>query len=239
MYYSSFRPEKPSKKWIISREQECAKSDIKPINKDFLDDLPSYIREVMWHVEEAWKSKDWFEEAWAKYRDHVLSSIQSGEMPKGPGFIFNNYIDDQIKEDFLNQEESQVFHSDLPIDELAHFDETKHPRDKDGKFIRTGASAKDTSTEGTSDKILKGVKEVTEAGGKIPVGKGKTIKGKYPELSDAELQKRVNRLNLEQRYSDLSGDTKYVKSGGEKAREILQTIGALTAIALTIKNIIK
>lgn len=60
---------------------------------------------------------------------------------------------------------------------------------------------------------------------------GETIRGSYPELTDQELQKRINRLQSEQRYSDLVGDTKYVKSGGEKFRETLQTVGSAVAIA--------
>lgn len=57
------------------------------------------------------------------------------------------------------------------------------------------------------------------------------IRKDYSGLTDQELQRRVNRLNLERAYGDLSGDTKYVKTGKEKAREILQTAGATLAIA--------
>ena len=59
------------------------------------------------------------------------------------------------------------------------------------------------------------------------------IRKDYSGLTDQELQRRVNRLNLERAYGDLSGDTKYVKTGKEKAREILQTAGATLAIAST------
>ena len=52
-------------------------------------------------------------------------------------------------------------------------------------------------------------------------------------LNKRELQEKINRLNLERAYGDLSGDTKYVKTGKEKAREILQTAGAALAIAST------
>lgn len=59
------------------------------------------------------------------------------------------------------------------------------------------------------------------------------IRKDYSGLTDQELQRRVNRLNLERAYGDLSGDTKYVKTGKEKAREILQTVGATLAVAST------
>ena len=61
----------------------------------------------------------------------------------------------------------------------------------------------------------------------------KAIRKDYSNLSDKELQEKINRLNLERAYGDLSGDTKYVKTGKEKAREILQTAGATLAIAST------
>ncbi len=58
----------------------------------------------------------------------------------------------------------------------------------------------------------------------------KAIRKDYSDLSNEELQKRVNRLNLERTYGDLTGETKYVKTGKEKARELLQTIGASLAV---------
>ena len=64
----------------------------------------------------------------------------------------------------------------------------------------------------------------------LPKGNGKVIKKDYSYLSDQELRDRINRLQLEDNYGRLSGDTKYVKSGSEKAREFLQTAGALLAI---------
>lgn len=87
----------------------------------------------------------------------------------------------------------------------------------------------------------KGVEEVAKGVGELPKyknAKGKVVKRKYPDMSDEELQKAVNRLSLEQRMSDLSGDTEYVKSGEEKAREKLQTIGAIAGIAASIAAII-
>lgn len=64
----------------------------------------------------------------------------------------------------------------------------------------------------------------------IPTKPGQTVRGKYPDIPDDELQKRVNRMNLEQRYSDLKGDTHYVKSGSEKVKEVLQTIGSVLGV---------
>lgn len=65
----------------------------------------------------------------------------------------------------------------------------------------------------------------------LPRGNGKTIRKDYSKLSDQELRERIQRLQLEDSYGKLSGDTKYVKSGSEKAREMLQTAGAILAVA--------
>ena len=70
-------------------------------------------------------------------------------------------------------------------------------------------------------------KDIADA---LPKGNGKVVKKNYSNLSDQELRDRINRLQLEDTYGRLSGDTKYVKSGSEKAREFLQTAGALLAI---------
>lgn len=82
----------------------------------------------------------------------------------------------------------------------------------------------------TVSTVTGGIRGATNAARELPVKRGSTIRKTYPELSDQELQKRVNRISLEQRYSDLVGDTKYIKTGSEKAMEILQTIGAVVGI---------
>lgn len=53
--------------------------------------------------------------------------------------------------------------------------------------------------------------------------------------SDAELQKIVNRMQLEQRYNQLNPDS--IEKGSAYVRETLQTAGALTGLYLTYKTI--
>jgi len=117
---------------------------------------------------------------------------------------------------------------------------------KDGKMSKQGQKKFESDSlnpEGVKQEqfnnAANNVKTASNALSSIPVKSGKTQRGSYPELSDAELQKRVNRLNLEQRYSDLVGDTKYVSSGGEKARELFQTIGAIATVAVIAYPIVK
>lgn len=55
------------------------------------------------------------------------------------------------------------------------------------------------------------------------------------QYSDAELQKIVNRQQLEQRYYQLNPDT--IEKGTAYTREALQTAGALAAVYLTYRKL--
>lgn len=57
------------------------------------------------------------------------------------------------------------------------------------------------------------------------------------EMSDAELQKRVNRLNLERQYDTLS--TQDTARGWEKAGEVLDIFGDVVMIGVGIATIYK
>ena len=98
----------------------------------------------------------------------------------------------------------------------------------------------EVATFDTVSKTASGVKSITNDISNMPAmqEKGKVSYANYPNMSDKELQDRVNRLALEHRYSDLNGETKYEKSGSEKAREVLQTVGAVAGIGATIAGII-
>lgn len=92
----------------------------------------------------------------------------------------------------------------------------------------------------TASKTASGVKSIANDISDMPTmkEKGKVRYAKYTNMSDKELQDRAKRLELEHRYSDLTGETKYEKSGNEKAREILQTVGAVVGIGGSIAYII-
>ena len=96
------------------------------------------------------------------------------------------------------------------------------------------------ATYDTASKTASGVKSIANDISNMPAmqEKGKVSYAKYPNMSDKELQDRANRLALEHRYSDLTGETRYEKSGSEKAREVLQTVGAVAGIGATIAGII-
>jgi len=57
------------------------------------------------------------------------------------------------------------------------------------------------------------------------------------DLSDAELQKRVNRMNLERQYNSLTQPE--IKTGWDKASDILDVVGDVTMIAVGVATIYK
>lgn len=62
--------------------------------------------------------------------------------------------------------------------------------------------------------------------------KSKTVNKKdYSKMSDEELKKRVNRLNLENQLANLTGDAKKVRSGADWVRDILQGTGVALGVA--------
>ena len=95
------------------------------------------------------------------------------------------------------------------------------------RAVAKEASSLEEATKGASSAVSTAASIINTQRG------SQAIRKDYSGLTDQELQRRVNRLNLERAYGDLSGDTKYVKTGQEKVREILQTVGATLAIAST------
>lgn len=260
------------KKYYIEREQLDAKGSIKIIKRDFFDDLPRSVCDVLDNISWRWRNYDWFEEAWNKYRDHVINSSANGLSIKAPGFIFNDYIDEQVKQDFLNRQETEILHSDLYLDELFHFGikgqkwGIRRYQNSDGTLTEEGRkrygvdSVSDMKPNSKSDKLYKqdikdfsqAQKDILQSGKDTTTilaermtprqGSKKVNKKDYSKLSDEELRKRVNRLSLERQYGDLTGDNKYVMTGREKTREVLQTIGSILGIgisAITLAGAIK
>lgn len=275
------------------------------INKDFYDNLPGEVCVQLDYLVNNFSEEKWFEEAWNKYRDHVLNSDM--DSVRMPGFIFNEYLNQDITHSIYSNDyciidyDNIICHYDANnqkwgeqkyqngnalvnnyrirynksandyseyvnniTKELEHankttnsgaWDESKHPRDKDGKFISTGKVAdtyektsKDTSkyvyvdpkTLDASGKILSETRSIVrESSNILPNEKGRYIHGDYRDISNEDMQKVINRLQLEQRYAELTGDNKYIKSGSEKAREVLQTVGSTLGIALSGLTIYK
>lgn len=89
------------------------------LNKDFYGDLPSIACEGLETLIKSYYDRDWFVQAWNKYRTHVLhSDIENLQMP---GFIFNKYIgvDEVAAHDGFAYDY-------LTDDELCHYGTPRH-----------------------------------------------------------------------------------------------------------------
>lgn len=228
------------REYIVKRRVSEAKAVTKDIKVDFLDSLPRNLSYALDELRSRFRDCEWFEKAWNEYRDHVL---QGGRI-KAPGFIFNKHIEKQIKEDVNSLTDEQInsmleyplVHSDLYLDEideyLEHFNENHDP--KTGQFTSGDASnVRKVLNEGT-----KITGELSKISRDTPKGSVRVNNKDYSKLSDAEMQKTINRIDLERRYGDAVGDTKYIQSGKEKTRETLQTVGSVLAIGASAIGII-
>ncbi len=98
-------------------------------------------------------------------------------------------------------------------------------------YKRADTEAAKAVLEGTSN-TLKTTGDIVDNIGK---SKSKSVnKADYSKMSDQELRDSINRMSMERKYGELSGDTKLVRSGQDWTREILQTTGAVVGIGATI-----
>ena len=73
------------------------------------------LDELCW----TYKDQPWFEEAWEKYRKHVLDAGLGGKI-KMPGFVFNEYIDRYVDEQEKKMKKELVHMDTCDIEELYH-----------------------------------------------------------------------------------------------------------------------
>ena len=64
------------------------------IEKDFYDDLPSMVCEILdKKIIPLYSKEPWFEKAWSEYRSHILES--NVDTMKMPGIVFKKYVSPQ------------------------------------------------------------------------------------------------------------------------------------------------
>lgn len=98
-------------------------------------------------------------------------------------------------------------------------------------YKKADATAAEAALSGTSKVLYDAGNTV----GNIGKNKSKVVnKHDYSKMSDEDLRKRINRLNMERNYGELTGDTKRVRTGADWTREILQTTGAVAGMAATV-----
>lgn len=110
-----------------------------------------------------------------------------------------------------------------------NYDGTLTPEGKERYRYNRDTSQNAAKAGGEIQKSLKTAKEALPDSKNRP----KPIRKDYSDIPNQELEKRIKRLELEHRYGDLTGDTKYVKSGSEKVKDILGIVGSVAAIGVS------
>lgn len=116
------------------------------------------------------------------------------------------------------------------------------PEKNKAYFERTVKQGKDKPTISPAEKIANDTNKVTQEGigviRKILDAKEakKPKTNKAARLSDDELRKRINRLQMERAYNSLTAEEK--SSGYEKAMLALGVIGTVTSIGATVTGIV-
>lgn len=104
---------------FAEEEKTRRKAALKNINRDFFQDLPYQICNMLDELCWTYKDQPWFEEAWEKYRKHVLDAGLGGKI-KMPGFVFNEYIDKYVYEQEKKMKKELVHMDSCNIEELYH-----------------------------------------------------------------------------------------------------------------------
>ena len=96
----------------------------------------------------------------------------------------------------------------------------------------------------SADKVLQGVRDVVNKADDVAYAK--KVRNELTQMTDKELQQAVNRLNMEERYSQVMQQRHKIDRGESKVNQILDVAGdvvsgAVTAltIAVAIKELTK
>ena len=119
-------------------------------------------------------------------------------------------------------------------------DEEREAERKLDEAMRNMQKAMFKRNVSTADEM---VKKATESYGKMSKAKKeaakkeavKKIKDDVSKMSDKELKAIVNRLNMEERYTQIMSSR--VETGRDKVGELLETVGKLVATGVTVMTL--
>lgn len=104
------------------------------LNKDFYDKLPSFACEHLDNLISEHGEEDWFEDAWNKYRNHILNSDMEHMKMPGSFFDFNKHLDARtkgaIKKGWIDAETGKAINTPLNLKEDLIIVEADKVKDK-------------------------------------------------------------------------------------------------------------
>ena len=168
---------------------------------------------------------------------------------------YKEYDEEWFKILYEERKKEGLSHVDMSADELYHHGikgqkwGVRRFQNKDGSLTVKGRQRYSTEVMGESKKLLDKANEAVGKGKNISneIGKvaqkefdkkyNKEIKRSLSEMSDAELRSIVNRLNMEERYTQVM-QSRAPKLGKNKVDEILDYAGGALTIASSALGII-
>lgn len=231
MYHSEFS----------NYEKARRKAALKNINRDFYEDLPPQITRILDNLCWDYRECSWFEEAWDKYRMHVLEAGLGGKI-KMPGFIFNEYIDKYIDElDKKRQKEvkamSEAMHSEEDIDSYLEHHGIKGQKwgirrfqNDDGTLTEEGKKRYEVGDSGTMTEAGKKLYEQDRKGAKKEaLSERKDLMKKYG------YGKEVSNYLIKEKYGDITAkDISRSDKASEYGKKATKGAGVAAAVAATV-----
>lgn len=107
------------------------------LNKDFYEELPSFVCELMEKLIQKYGNEEWFIKAWNEYRDHVKDSNM--DTMRMPGYVFKKYINDVtlnhscIVDEPTKEEAFEGLRKSLEIFELIEHSGVAHDENPPGR----------------------------------------------------------------------------------------------------------
>lgn len=98
-------------------------------------------------------------------------------------------------------------------------------------FEQNVKQGKDKPNTSPAGQIAKSTGDIANRVNNIVKRNSKIPKEDLTKYSDSELQKKVNRMRLEQQYSDLKKET--INTGAKKVSDVIDTIGDIAAIGVS------
>lgn len=231
---------------FAEEEKLRRKSQIKPINKDFLDDLPVQVRNLMDELCWTYKDQPWFEEAWEKYRKHVLDVGLGGKI-KMPGFVFNEYIDRYVDELEKKNGYTLAHMNACDIEDLYHYGikgqkwGIRRYQNEDGSFTAEGKARYkvDSSGKPTGSGLEKFKLDQRSIEGQRLYEKGQTIdKIKVKRAIEGSVLGGIAGYTITKAFQGTSLN-RVIDVGEFRTRSMLAGIGAASVagvIALKVKT---
>lgn len=130
----------------------------------------------------------------------------------------------------MSNKKTELYHHGIPGQKWG----VRRFQDEDGTLTPEGQKR-----YGNAKKVLDGSSNILDKASKLGLSqnKSKTVKKDYSDIKSEDLKKMVERLNLEEQYGRLTGDTKKVKTGYEWVNDVLQNTAILVGMAGTAVGI--